>query len=146
MRHSIWHGCLKPSEDFDEIVICDMESTDNTLRNRRAIWMQDRVLSHEETIKSVNQQGKLPLMLLLINGSLWWTLMSWFLAVKGLSIWFDELMKMLPQGYYVPSKSKFMGRFMHCFYPDYQLRLFYKRRYCLASYYSCRPYHSRQNR
>ncbi len=30
------------------------------------------------------------------------------------------------QGYYVPRKSKFMGRFMHCFYPDYQLRFFIK--------------------
>ena len=30
-------------------------------------------------------------------------------------------------GLYVPRKSRFMGRFMHCFYPDYQLRFFIRK-------------------
>lgn len=61
---------LDTVKDFDEIVICDMESTDNTLEIVERYGCKS-LLSHEETIKSVNQQDKLPLILLPINGY-WW--------------------------------------------------------------------------
>ena len=49
-----------------------------------------------------------------------------------------------PQGLYIPRKSYFMGKFMHCFYPDYQLRFFIKQGTYWPPIIHADPYNRRQ--
>ena len=60
---------LETVKDFDEIVICDMESTDDTCDIAKRYGCR-LLFFRVATIKSVSPHVKLPLMLLLINGSL----------------------------------------------------------------------------
>ena len=116
---------LDTVKDFDEIVICDMESTDDT-----------REIAERYGCKIVmfprgNYQICEPARQTAIDAAF----NKWVLVVDADELVTTQLKDYLyaltrrddaPSGVYIPRKSKFMGRFMHCFYPDYQLRFFIK--------------------
>lgn len=116
---------LETVKGFDEIVVCDMESTDNT----REIAEQYgcKVVIFPKGDYQICEPARQTAIQSASN--------DWVFVVDA-----DELVptqlkdylydlisrKDAPQGLYIPRKSKFIGRFMHCFYPDYQLRFFVK--------------------
>lgn len=116
---------LDTVKDFDEIVICDMESTDNTLE------IVERYGCKIVTFPRGNYQICEPARQTAIDSASY----KWILVVDADELVTPQLKDYLyaltkqdnaPKGVYIPRKSKFMGRFMHCFYPDYQLRFFIK--------------------
>ena len=114
---------LDSVKDFDEIVVCDMESTDNTVEIARqhgckvVIFPKGNCVSAEPARTFAIQSAS----------------SAWVLVIDADELVTPQLKDKLyatiacedaPQGLYIPRKNYFMGRFMHCFYPDYQLRFF----------------------
>lgn len=108
---------------FDEIVICDMESTDSTLAiaNKNnckiVIFPNNGYLSAEPARTFAIQSASNP----------------WVLVVDADELITETLRKYLyeyidnpncAQGLYIPRLNKFMGKTLKCAYPDYQLRFF----------------------
>ena len=100
---------INAAKGFDEIVVCDMESTDNTLAIAKS--MGCRVVAIE--------QAAFP----------------WVLVLDADEIVSEELRTYLynhisepacAEGVAIPRKNYFMGKFMHACYPDYILRFFKK--------------------
>ena len=117
---------LDTVKGFDEVVVCDMESTDDTLdiakRNGCKIVVFPR--GNYQICEPARQTA--------IDAAS----CKWVLVVDADELVTPELKEYLysliekenaPQGLYLPRKSRFMGRFMHCFYPDYQLRFFIRK-------------------
>nr|WP_297100168.1 glycosyltransferase family 2 protein [uncultured Prevotella sp.] len=117
---------LETVKDFDEIVICDMESTDDTREIAKRYGCKIVIFPKGD------YQICEPARQTAIESASY----DWVFVVDA-----DELVpaqlkeylynfisqKDVPQGLYIPRKSRFLGRFMHCFYPDYQLRFFIKK-------------------
>ena len=117
---------LDTVKGFDEVVVCDMESTDDTLdiakRNGCKIVVFPR--GSYQICEPARQTA--------IDAAS----CKWVLVVDADELVTPALKQYLysligkedaPLGLYVPRKSRFMGRFMHCFYPDYQLRFFIRK-------------------
>lgn len=114
--------CVKT---FDEIVICDMESTDDTVK-----------IAAENGCKIVtfpkgNHVCAEPARTFAIQSASH----DWVLVIDADELVTKELRDYLYQyiakpdaanGLWLPRKNYFMGRFMHCHYPDYILRFFIK--------------------
>jgi len=114
---------LQSVEGFDEVLICDMESTDSTLDIARrygcriVTFPKRDYVSAEPARTFAIQSASHP----------------WVLVVDA-----DELVPAVlrdylyeqtkrtdaPAGIWIPRKNYFMGRMMHCHYPDYLLRFF----------------------
>lgn len=114
---------LQSVEGFDEVLICDMESTDSTLDIARrygcriVTFPKRDYVSAEPARTFAIQSASHP----------------WVLVVDA-----DELVPAVlrdylyeqtkrtdaPAGIWIPRKNFFMGRMMHCHYPDYLLRFF----------------------
>ena len=114
---------LQSVEGFDEVLICDMESTDSTLDIARrhgcriVTFPKKDYVSAEPARTFAIQSASHP----------------WVLVVDA-----DELVPAAlrdylyeqtrrpdtPAGIWIPRKNYFMGRMMHCHYPDYLLRFF----------------------
>lgn len=125
---------LNSVKTFDEIVICDMESTDNTLDIAReygckiVTFPKENHVSAEPARTFAIQSATHP----------------WVLVIDADEIVTPELHDYLYDfiskhedaldsrnadaitGLWIPRKNYFMGRFMHCHYPDYLLRFFIK--------------------
>lgn len=116
---------LESVKDFDEIVICDMESTDSTLQIageydcKIVTFPKGDCTCAEPARTFAIQSASNP----------------WILTVDADEIVTPELREYLyqriakpdcPQGLYIPRKNYFMGKFMHAFYPDFILRFFIK--------------------
>lgn len=114
---------LESVKDFDEIVICDMESTDSTLSIAKeygckiVTFEKGDCVSAEPARTFAIQSATNP----------------WVLVVDADELVTPELHDYLyeriketdcPQGLYIPRKNYFMGRFMVSSYPDYILRFF----------------------
>ena len=116
---------LKSVQSFDEVLICDMESTDSTLEIARRYGC--RIVNFPKK----NYVSAEPARTFAIQSASY----DWVLVVDA-----DELVPQAlrdylyaqvlrpdcPAGIYVPRKNYFMGRMMHCHYPDYLLRFFVK--------------------
>lgn len=116
---------LQSVKDFDEVVICDMESTDRTLEIARA--HNCRIV----TFPRGNHRIVEPARQFAIEQATY----PWVLVVDADELVTSELRDYLYQqikredcsaGFFIPRKNYFMGRFMHCHYPDYILRFFKK--------------------
>lgn len=116
---------LDAVKDFDEIVVCDMESTDNTLEIAKKYGCKI-VTFHKGDISIVE-----PARQFAIDAALY----PWVLVVDADEIVTPALRNYLyariseedcPDGIYIPRKNYFMGKFMHSSYPDYILRFFRK--------------------
>ena len=115
--------CLEAVKDFDEVVVCDMESTDSTV-----------TIAHEYGCKVVtfpkaNHKSAEPARTFAIQSAS----NKWVLVVDADEIITPELREVLyreigkpgcPAGYYIPRLNKFMGMFVRDFHFDYQLRFF----------------------
>lgn len=110
---------------FDEVLICDMESTDNTVdiakRNGCSVvsFPKANHVSAEPARTFAIQSAQHP----------------WVLVIDADELVTQELRDYLYQhiskehpeeGLWIPRKNYFMGKFMHAFYPDYLLRFFIK--------------------
>ena len=116
---------LETVQGFDEIIVCDMESTDSTVQ-----IAQDhgcKVITFPRAGHNIVE----PARQFAINHATH----EWVLVVDADELITPQLHDYLyqlvskpdaPDGLYIPRKNYFMGRFMHCHYPDYILRFFRK--------------------
>ena len=104
-------------KDFDEVLICDMESTDKTLDIAKKYGCRNNIV--EPAREFAIHEARF----------------DWVLVVDADEIVTPELKEYLyrrikeddcPDGLYIPRKNYFMGRFMRCHYPDHILRFFRK--------------------
>ena len=116
---------IEAVKSFDEIVVCDMESTDNTRDIAR------RNGCKVVTFPKADHKSAEPARTYAIQQAS----SKWVLVVDADEIVSPELRDFLyavirqpdcPSGYYVPRINKFMGMFVRDFTPDYQLRFFIK--------------------
>ena len=111
-------------KDFDEVLICDMESTDATVKIARE--MGCKVV----TFPKADHKSAEPARTFAIQSAQY----DWVLVVDADELVTPELKDYLYrqielneyQGFYIPRRNFFMHRFMHSTYPDYQLRFFIK--------------------
>ena len=112
-------------KDFDEVIVCDMESTDNTLE-----------IAHSFNCNVITfPKGECTIVEPARNFAIAQATQPWILVVDADEIVTPELQKYLyqlieksdcPSGVYIPRKNYFMGQFMHSYYPDPLLRFFKK--------------------
>lgn len=116
---------LETVKGFDEVVVCDMESTDET------VAIAQRYGCKVVVFPRGNYQICEPARQCALDAASH----KWILVVDADELVPAKLKEYLydlislddaPRGLYIPRRSRFMGRFMHCFYPDYQLRFFQK--------------------
>lgn len=117
-------NCLESVKDFNEIVICDMYSSDNTLSIAQTY--NCKIVMHEQTgyVEPARNfaisQAKNEWVLVLDSDETISTELKDFMLNYSLENNKDI------DAYMLPRKNYFMDRFMHCMYPDYQLRFFKK--------------------
>ena len=116
---------LESVTDFDEIIICDMESNDSTLAIAERYAC--KVVTFPKGLYNIVEPAR--------NFAIQQASCPWLLVVDADEIVTPELKDYLyqqiqrpncPAGIYIPRKNYFMGKFMHCHYPDYILRFFKK--------------------
>lgn len=114
---------LESVKDFDEIVICDMESTDSTIdiANKygcKIVTFKKKEYNICEPARNYAIKAATHEYVLVVDAD--------EVVPKALRIFLIELIKKknCPEGLYIPRKNYFMGKFMHCLYPDYILRFF----------------------
>ena len=112
---------LESLRPFDEVLVCDMYSTDETIAIAERFGC--RIIYHEYT-GGVPEPAR--------NWALHQARNEWVLAVDADEVvpspLCDYLHRLAAQedvdGAYIARKNYFMGRFMHASYPDYILRFF----------------------
>lgn len=114
---------LDSVKDFDEIVICDMESTDSTLDIAREYGC------HIVTFPKANHVSAEPARTFAIQSAH----NPWVLVLDADELVTPELRQYLydfvksnpsAAGLWIPRKNYFMGKMQHAAYPDYLLRFF----------------------
>ena len=114
---------LESVKDFDEVLICDMESTDTTLDIAREYGCKI------VTFPKADHKSAEPARTFAIQSAA----CHWVLVVDADEIVTPQLRACLyhhiqqenaAEGLYIPRLNKFMGKTMACAYPDYQLRFF----------------------
>lgn len=114
-------ACVKAVQDFDEVLVCDMESTDHTVE------IAQRLGCRVVTFPKANHKSAEPARTFAIQSAT----SPWVLVVDADEIVTPELHDYLYQhiatdgcaeGLYLPRKGYFMHRLFA--YPDYQLRFF----------------------
>lgn len=116
---------LDSVKDFDEVVICDMESTDSTLDIAHRYGC--KVVTFPKEGHTIVEPAR--------NFAIQSASYPWVLVVDADEIVPKALREYLyrqvslpcpPDGIYIPRRNYFMGTFMHSLYPDYILRFFRK--------------------
>lgn len=114
---------LDSVSQFDEIVVCDMESTDST------VSIAEKYHCKIVTFPKAEHKSAEPARTFAIQSAT----SPWILVVDADEIVPEKLRKALYQhisqehaaeGLYIPRTNLFMGKYMHCAFPDYQLRFF----------------------
>lgn len=114
---------LESVKDFDEVLVCDMESTDSTVE------IAKRHGARVVTFPKGNHTIAEPARTFAIQEAKW----PWILVVDADELVTDELRQYLyerasapdaPGGIYLPRVNYFMGQFIHSAYPDPVLRFF----------------------
>lgn len=116
---------LDSVKDFDEIVICDMESTDDTVQIAEQYGCKVVTFPKGDSVSAEPART-----FAIQSASCKWVLVidADELVTPALKDYLYELISHedVPRGLWIPRKNYFMGQFMHCFYPDYLLRFFIK--------------------
>ncbi|MBQ0030804.1 MAG: glycosyltransferase family 2 protein [Paludibacteraceae bacterium] len=116
---------LKAVQNFDEIVVCDMESTDST------VTIAEKYGAHIVTFPKGNCKSAEPARTFAIQSAK----SDWVLVVDADEIipttLHDYLYEFIKnpgdvRGLYIPRKNYTLGTFLPSSYPDYQLRFFIK--------------------
>lgn len=114
---------LRSVSGFDEILICDMESTDSTLDIARRYGCRVVTFPKGDAVSAE------PARTFAIQSAAH----HWVFVVDADELVTPELRDYLyqrieqpdcPEGLYIPRKNKFMGQYEKNFAPDYQLRFF----------------------
>jgi len=114
--------CLESVRGFDEIVVCDMYSSDDTLNIAEEFGA--KIVMHEPT-------GGIPEPARAF--AIQQATLDWILVVDSDEVIPEALKNYLyrtialencPDALYLPRKNYFMNRFMRAVFPDYQLRFF----------------------
>ena len=114
---------LDSVKGFDEVLICDMQSTDSTLaiakQNdcRIVTFPKGNHVSAEPARTFAIQSAKNPWVLVVDADEL---------VTEALRLYLYHHIKQphCAEGLYIPRLNQFMGKTMRCAYPDYQLRFF----------------------
>ena len=116
---------LDAVKDFDEVLVCDMESTDHTLEIAQRNHC--RMVTFPKEGHTIVEPAR--------EFAIHEATHEWVLVVDADEIVTPQLKDYLyqriqeancPDGIYIPRKNYFMGRFMRCHYPDHILRFFRK--------------------
>lgn len=116
---------LDSVKDFDEVVICDMESIDSTLDIAHRYGC--KVVTFPKEGHTIVEPAR--------NFAIQSASYPWVLVVDADEIVPKALREYLyrqvslpcpPDGIFIPRRNYFMGTFMHSLYPDYILRFFRK--------------------
>ena len=114
---------LDSVKDFDEILVCDMESTDDTMT------IAQRHGCRIVTFPKADHKSAEPARTFAIQSAS----CPWVLVVDADELVPQKLREELyrriaepncPAGLYIPRLNQFMGRTLTCAFPDYQLRFF----------------------
>ena len=114
---------LQSVSGFDEVVVCDMESTDSTLDIARR--HDCRIVTFPRGEHRIVEPAR--------QFAIEHASHPWVLLVDADELVSPALCEALyahsnredaAAGLFIPRKNYFMGRFMHCHYPDYLLRFF----------------------
>lgn len=114
---------LTAVKDFDELLICDMESTDHTLEIAQRHGC--RIVTFERKQYNIVEPAR--------EYAIHEASCEWVLVVDADEVVTPALKDYLysriqqadcPDGLFIPRKNYFMGRFLHSAYPDYVLRFF----------------------
>lgn len=114
---------LESVKDFDEVVVCDMESTDHTVEIAQQYGCKI------VTFPKANHKSAEPARTFAIQSAS----NKWVFVVDADEVVTPELRQTLyaqiarkdcPEGLYIPRKNMFMGMFVRDFHYDYQLRFF----------------------
>ena len=129
---------LDAVKDFDEILICDMESTDHTLEIAQKNGC--RIVTFPKEGHTIVEPAR--------EFAIHEAKYEWVLVVDADEIVSNELRAYLydiikndncPDGLFIPRKNYFMGRFMRCHYPDHILRFFRKDKTHWPAVIHCSP-------
>ena len=116
---------IAAAKGFDEILVCDMESSDDTVEIARD--MGCRVVTFEKKDYNIVEPAR--------QFAIEQAAFPWVLVLDADEIVSEELRTYLynnisepacAEGVSIPRKNYFMGKFMHACYPDYILRFFKK--------------------
>ena len=114
---------LDAVKDFDEVLVCDMESTDHTLEIARENGC--RVVTFPKEGHTIVEPAR--------EFAIHEATNKWVLVIDADELVTPALKDYLytiinktdaPSGIAIPRKNYFMGRFLHSAYPDYVLRFF----------------------
>jgi len=123
--HQYLEEVLESVKDFDEVLVCDMESTDDTCAIAKAHGCRIVIFPKGE-LRIVE-----PARQFAIHEALY----PWVLVIDADELATPQLRDCLYQhiqsgepadGLMIPRKNRLMNRFMHGYYPDYNLRFFRK--------------------
>ena len=129
---------LDAVKDFDEVLICDMESTDATLDIARKHGC--RIVTFARREYNIVEPAR--------EYAIHEATHEWVLVVDADEIVTPELRQYLyqriqeascPDGLFIPRKNYFMGQFMRCHYPDHILRFFRKDKTHWPAVIHCQP-------
>ena len=116
---------LESVKDFDELLVCDMESTDNTVEIARRHGC--RIVTFERKQYNIVEPAR--------EYAIHEARYDWVLVVDADELVTPALKEYLydmigradcPDGLFIPRKNYFMGRFLHSHYPDHILRFMRK--------------------
>lgn len=115
---------LESVKDFDEIVICDMQSTDHTLEIARKFHC--KIVTFEKKDCNIVEPAR---QFAIDNSSYKWVLVVDADEIVPSSLrtyLYEQISKndTCPSGIAIPRKNYFMGTFLHSCYPDHILRFF----------------------
>jgi glycosyltransferase involved in cell wall biosynthesis len=110
-------------KDFDEVLVCDMESTDSTLEIAQRLGC--RIMTFPKAGHSIVEPAR--------QAAIREAKYEWVLVVDADELVTRQLHDYLyerigddncPEGIAIPRKNYFMNQFLHSAYPDYVLRFF----------------------
>lgn len=129
---------LEAVKDFDEVLVCDMESTDSTLDIARRHGC--RIVTFPRAGHSIVEPAR--------EFAIHEARHAWVLVIDADELVTPQLRDYLygqmaldspPDGISIPRKNYFMGRFLHSAYPDYVLRFFRKEKTHWPPVIHCSP-------
>lgn len=129
---------LRAVHDFDEVLVCDMESTDSTLEIAREYGC--RIVTFPKEGHTIVEPAR--------EFAIHEAIHKWVLVIDADEVVTPQLKDYLysqisqsqgPTGIAIPRKNYFMGQFLHSAYPDYVLRFFQKEKTHWPAVIHCSP-------
>lgn len=129
---------LQAVHDFDEVLVCDMESTDSTLEIAREYGC--RIVTFPKEGHTIVEPAR--------EFAIHEAIHKWVLVIDADEVVTPQLKVFLysqisqsqgPTGIAIPRKNYFMGQFLHSAYPDYVLRFFQKEKTHWPAVIHCSP-------